>query len=397
MNGRGWWVLLSALVVTAAQGQPPIHQVEDRWSAWDPPQSLPEGVQVYTIVRGDTLWDLAQRFLGDPYRWPQIWEANRYILDAEWIYPGDPLVLPVSEMAQMPNVAGPSITEPPESGVPSTERPFETEEPESRFSMQPEPSSEAPMPLGSESDIYCTGFIGDLDEDFPYRIASSEYEFVHPSLELTSAAHSGIEGVFGKSDAVKYGLGISDIVYIEGGRADGLSAGTVLMTIEPRERVVNPRNRELVGRFYHYTARVRVLSVQEETGIGEIIAACDPVKVGTLLRPFQPEPVPLRRLTPMRPVNFPNTIEEIEAGPTIVHSRDNVVTIGAGALVFVDQGSNHDVAPGDIFTIYRRGRPGYPPIVLGEAAILSVTERASLARILRSHYSIYLGDSMVLK
>jgi hypothetical protein len=402
MNGRGWWALLSALVVTAALGpaalgQPPIHQVDGRWSAWDPPRSIPEGAQVYTIERGDTLWDLAQRFLGDPYRWPQIWEANRYILDAMWIYPGDPLVLP-GELAQMPDVAGPSITELPDSGLPSQDRPFETEPDDgSRFTLQPEAAGEAPVPLGSEADIYCTGFIGDLDEDFPYRIGSSEYEFIQPSLELTSEARSGIQGTFGKTDAVKFLLGVSDVVYIEGGRADGLSAGTTLVAIEPQERVVHPLSRELVGRFYHYTSRIRVLSVQEETAIGEIVASCDPVKVGDVLRPFQPEPVPLRRLTPMRPVNFPNTAEEIEAGPTIVRVRDNVVSMGSGAVVFVDQGFGHDLAPGDVFTVYRRGRPGYPPIVLGEAAILSVTERASLARIIRSRYSIYLGDSMVLK
>lgn len=396
MNGRGWWVLLSALVVMAAQvpaaqGQqpPPIHQVGDRWTAWDPPTELPEGARVYTIERGDTLWDLAQRFLEDPYRWPQIWELNPYILDAMWIYPGDPLVLPITELAEMPGVAGPSITE--EAG------PAE-EEPESRFRLPPEAAGEAPVPLGSESDINCMGFIGDLDEDFPYRIASSEYEFIHPSLELARGeTHSGVQGVFGKSDAVKYGLGVSDIVYIEGGRADGLSAGTTLVAIEPREVVHNPHNHELVGRYYHYMARVRVLSVQEETAIAEIIAGCDPLHVGAKLRPFQPEPVPLRRLTPMRPANFPNTPEEVEAGPTIVYVRDHVVTIGAGALVFVDQGIGEGLDPGDIFTIYRQGRPGFPPIVLGEAAILSVNERAALARILRSRYSIYLGDSMVLK
>lgn len=398
MNGRGWWALLIALVVMAAQGpaahsQPPIHQVDDRWSAWDPPQTFPEGAPVYTIERGDTLWGLAQRFLDDPYRWPQIWELNPYILDAMWIYPGDPLVLPPIAM-EMPDVAGPSITELPESGVPSEERPYETESP---FSLPPEAAGEAPVPLGYESDIYCMGFIGDPDEDFPYRIGSSEYEFIQPSLELSAEAHSGIEGTFGKSDAVKFMLGVSDVVYIEGGRADGLSAGTMLVAVEPRERVVHPRTGKLVGRYYHYEARVRVLSAQEETAIGEIVAACDPVHVGSLLRPFQPEPVPLRRLSPMRPVNYPNTLDEVEAGATIVLVRDHVVAMGTGTLVFIDHGSAEDVAPGDIFTIYRRGRPKFPPIVLGEAAILSVSERASLARIIRSRYSIYLGDSMVLK
>lgn len=395
MNGRGWWVLLSLLLVTAAQGQPPpIHQVDDRWSAWDPPRTFPEGVAVYVIERGDTLWDLAQRFLGDPYRWPQIWELNDYIRDAQWIYPGDPLVLPATETAAIPDVAGPSITEPPVAGVPSEERPFDTEP--SRFTSPPELAVERPVPLGYESDIYCTGFIGGMEESFPYRIASSEYEFIHPSLDLTSKT-TGVQGQFGKSDTVKYGLGVGDIVYVEGGRADGLSAGTMLVAVEPREKVFHPRSRDLVGRYYHYTARLRVLSVQEETAIGEIVASCDPLRVGARLRLFQPEPVPLRRMTPLRPVNFPNTSEELEAGPTIVLARDNVLALGTGYLVFIDRGAGDDVAPGDVFTVYRRGRRGFPPIVLGEAAVLSVAEETALARIIRSRYTIYVGDSLVLK
>lgn len=385
-------VLLALLMAAAAGAQqpPPIHQVNEHWSAWDAPpmEEPPAGMRIYIIQKDDTLWDLAGGFLGDPYRWPEIWEVNQYILDAQWIYPGDPLLIPATDLADTEGIAGPSITEPPESGVPSDEDPYE-----SRFSTPPVVPSEAPVPLGYESDIYCSGYIGDLDESFPYRIAGSEYEFIHPSLEITDRV---VEGTFGKADTVKYLLGVGDIVYLEGGRADGLSAGTVLVAIQPMERVHHPRTKDLVGRLYHYTARVRVLSVQDDSSIGEIIASCDPVSIGATLREFEPEPVPLRRMTPLRPVNYPSTIDEVEAGPSIILTRDKVISIGSGSLVYIDRGWD-DVAPGDVFTIYRRGRQGFPPIVLGELAVLSVSDRAALGRVLRSRYTIYLGDSMVLK
>ena len=38
----------------------------------------------------------AERWLGDPYLWPQVWDENRYILDSHWIYPGDPIVIDVA-------------------------------------------------------------------------------------------------------------------------------------------------------------------------------------------------------------------------------------------------------------------------------------------------------------
>ncbi len=62
-------------------------KVEKHWSRYVYPEEVPANVKVHIIERGDTLWDLAGKYLKNHFLWPQIWEANKYIRDAHWIYP----------------------------------------------------------------------------------------------------------------------------------------------------------------------------------------------------------------------------------------------------------------------------------------------------------------------
>ncbi len=50
--------------------------------------------RTHTVKQGDTLWDLAQQYLGDPFKWPEIYRRNQStIQDPNLIYPDQVIII----------------------------------------------------------------------------------------------------------------------------------------------------------------------------------------------------------------------------------------------------------------------------------------------------------------
>ncbi|MGL1901778.1 MAG: LysM peptidoglycan-binding domain-containing protein [Fibrobacterales bacterium] len=62
----------------------------------------------YVVKEGDTLWDLSDSVLNDPFKWGIIWENNPHIENPHVIYPGDEITLdgePVPEELELESIA----------------------------------------------------------------------------------------------------------------------------------------------------------------------------------------------------------------------------------------------------------------------------------------------------
>ena len=346
----------------------PLHFVDDHWTPYDPPTQFPEGSTVHRVVPGDTLWDLAATYLGDPYLWPQIWERNPYIKDSHWIYPGDPIAVDVA------------VQEPPtevEEVAPDQTVASEYADP---GYQEPEIDEGEPSPLGSSADVYCFADLVQDDSIYPFTITSAE------RMDFQDSFSEG------------------DVVYIDGGVNQGVAAGDrffVLNRIRPLKRLFDkPKmgriyTEETIGIVYSRIGQIKVLCAQEDTAIAEITYACDPIDIGNVLQPFRPIPVPL--VVDPDPSDRCDVANGLPIG-RVIYTRDDQLEIGGGWLVFIDLGAADGVYPGQFATIYRENPvTGMPRLVLGELGVLTVEENYSTAIITGGWASIFIADMVELK
>jgi len=389
----------AAKTAAAKSTRPPknLHKVGDHWTPYNPPDpaTYPAGAKTYTIKPGDTLWGLATQFYSNGYMWPQLWEANTWITDAHWIYPGDVLLVE-GEIAQQAEgggatgAAGAAGTTGGKAGATAGGTIGETTgNPLGGQIVRPIVTAAdaiggtaGPVPLAQESDIYCYGYIGDPNEPLPNSIGAWE------DAELRYQPGAVIQSIDGSE---------GDLAYIDGGSSTGLTAGETYILVVPRELVKHPTDRyQIIGRQYQYVGQLRVLCVDGDRSRGIITRSCAEVPVGARLKPLPQLPIPLARIPAMPAFCDPASGKRMGF---IISSQggDWLEALGEGYLVQINLGRDDQVMPGEFLTVYRANPPEGQRQILGELAVLTAEAHTATAKIVLMRYNMRVGDNVEIR
>jgi hypothetical protein len=308
----------------------------------------------HTVVRGNTLWDLAQFYYSNPFEWPVIWRANTSVVeDPHWIYPDEVLVIP---------------------GLPGTE--------------QTPPVTDLPTagPPEVPPDLIPFGFREARPSDETRTIFYRDMEAQRASVIRSSAAeHVAVSG-----DAVYSAPWLIDLEVepehtgVVEGFAEGNQRASTIRSFQ-RARVSMPsparvgaslqifrvdRTIEDVGQVVIPTGVLTVSTIGDGFVVGSVVKEYHRILPGDMVRPL---PAYVER---------PGVYaEEVSGGSEalVVGMAGVQVLSDLGHIAFLDLGSVDDVAIGDEFVLYGRA---VPTAMEGSLQVVGVSENTSAARIL---------------
>lgn len=315
--------------------------------------------RVYTVQRGDTLWDLAEEFLGSPWLWPLIWQANpEFVEHPHWIYPGEELYIPPNVPLDLPARIQVRIRD---------------DEPIVALTR------EQLLTLWRRLLEYGGTVIPDIDE---------YWELAH------IVASAGEERTM---------LATHDEVYISGGDSDGFYPGAEFLIYRDKGRIVIPETRIDVGRLIQNVGVIEITEVFSDVSRAEIVACNEVVLVGDKIR-FREEIDEgfLRFRTGVEPPVWESEEEALAERGYICWERDGRNYAAQGHVVYINWGEEQRIQPGARVIVWRGGRTVDDPASLeavelpdekiGTLGVIKVTESTATCLVLGSTTRLEIGD-----
>jgi hypothetical protein len=323
----------------------------------------------HVVKKGDTLWDLANFYLKDPFRWPEIFRRNTDVVEnPHWIYPGEVIRIWGNEvrteaMARADSageVVSHVVTRPTPQPITSGDR--------SDLTVFASPMSRAAATITAEVIGRSGGGKvrrGEI-EAAPY--ADRDGGPRGAGRLIASVDRPGI-----KTTIVQSRYQLNDDLYLDLPRGRVARLGDTYMSY-----VLGPALGEF-GQVVVPTGILRIESVTSgQSAVARIIRQFGEIKLEQRVIPAPDVPFPTGSLSPV-------------VGGTrgkVVYVHDDPVLPSIGHYVMISSGARNGVRVGDEITFIdnstgREESDPAPPVIAGVGQVVRVTQYAATTIIVR--------------
>lgn len=318
---------------------------------------------VYVVKKGDTLWGLSDRFMKDPYYWPDLWARNPgKVGNPHFIFPGQRLKIYPDriEVEEVKNAAPASaaVEKSAEAAIPP---------------VAPPQVAEVKEQAVEERRFTVNGGEGFL--------AGSEFKPVGSVI-----AGNNNRQIFA----------VDDVVYTDIGRNIGGKEGDRFIALKRHGAISHPGTNQILGYKVVPLGVLQLTEMADKSSKALITETFLEIEPGAALLPYKSMKKEVSLKAP-----------EKDMTGYIVETRSGIQAIAAGDIAYIDLGASHGVKPGNVFYVVRNvkveinyfSKSDYdlPVDVIGALVIVDTAENSSTALVIKSIDTIYKGDRLEMK
>ncbi len=312
----------------------------------------PNGL-VHSVVQGDTLWDLAAKYLGSPWRWTELWEKNRFLTNPHYIYPGIKVVIfppPPREYSMEVKEPAPEAEAAPGAVPP----PPAAEEPPS-----PKVAEAVPAPAAAAPTL---------------SIAPADYVRAGEFVEVRPR---GIGRILGGTD-VRILFSDADKVVLS--LKKDIPPGQLLGVYRIRGPVRAPAGRRVSGYVKYFIGVIQVQGKENGAVVGVVRKAFEEFTRNDMIT----EEIPGYTPVPLDPGK-----EGLEA--SVITGRRENEEFGEGEFVYLDRGADDGVGRGNVFRLFRRAEDSPYSVEVAKGVAVRVLPRFTTLYVVKSTQSFEAG------
>lgn len=310
--------------------------------------------QTHTVRKGDTLWDLAQHYLKDPFLWPGIYRLNTAVVeDPHWIYPGEVLrIAPADNVAAVPSMDTPPPPAALDTGsVATSDSTFPTAAPDPTETLARGPQ----QPSQAESETEMAPL---FETERPRTVAEILKAYTDQPYRPLRRSEFYSSGFLTENERLPFGRVLGPVtpqqIKAMSSRANALPFASVAIaapdgaTYEIGDSLLVAQVGSEIGSYGEVVIPTGLAQIYQKTEghyLATIVAVYGPIRNGQRVLPLES----FTSSSGGRAVAVANGVRG-----SLIGGLGRQELKEPQMVVFIDKGRENGVAPGDLFEVRRR-------------------------------------------